>query len=122
MPQFLTPTLVSITSSLLLQKDYFRNHPIWKPLELELHKRRNHLTNDQLATVIQTLGLTGNATQFFFYELEETIMDSPITIEETNLLKILQGYSLSDQGTSQFYMHLMKELLRRDKFKQLSFL
>ena len=105
-----------------MQKDYFRGHPIWKPLELELHKRRNNLTNDQLSTIIQTFGLTGNATQFFFYELEETIMDSPITIEETNLLKILQGYSLADQGTSQFYMHLMKEFLRRDKFKQLSML
>lgn len=80
---------MSITKTLLLQKDYFRGHPIWKPLELELHKRRNHLTNEQLADVMQSFGLTGNATKFFFYELEETIMDSPVTIEENNLLKIL---------------------------------
>lgn len=32
-PQFLTETLVKVTRILLMQKDYFRNHPIWIPLE-----------------------------------------------------------------------------------------
>ena len=33
----------------MLQKDYFRGHPIWKPLEIELHRRRNNLNNQQLS-------------------------------------------------------------------------
>ena len=40
-PQFLIPTLVNITQVMMLQKDYFKAHPLWKPLELELHRRRN---------------------------------------------------------------------------------
>ena len=48
-PQFLTATLVNLTQVLLLKKDYFRGHPIWKPLEVELHRRRNNLNNEQLA-------------------------------------------------------------------------
>ena len=44
-PQFLTQTLVNLTQVLMLQKDYFRGHPIWKPLEVELHRRRNNLNN-----------------------------------------------------------------------------
>lgn len=45
-PQFLTATLVNITKTMLLQKDYFKDHPIWKPLEQELYRRRNNLNND----------------------------------------------------------------------------
>jgi hypothetical protein len=49
-----------------------------------------------LAKVVHALGATGNATQFFFEDLEETIMDSPIPIETEYMTKILQGYSLVD--------------------------
>ena len=45
-PQFLTATLVNLTQVLMLQKDYFRGHPIWKPLEVELHRRKNNLNNE----------------------------------------------------------------------------
>lgn len=45
-PQFLTTTLVNITKTLTLQKDYFKDHAIWKPLEKELYRRKNNLTND----------------------------------------------------------------------------
>jgi len=45
-PQFLTATLVNITKTLLLQKDYFREHPIWRVLEAELFKRKNNLNNE----------------------------------------------------------------------------
>lgn len=45
-PQFLTTTLVNLTKTLLLQKDYFKDHPIWKPLEKELYRRRNNLNNE----------------------------------------------------------------------------
>lgn len=95
-PQFLTPTLVQITLTLMLNKDYFRGHPIWKPLEIELHRRRNNLNNEQLAQVIYALGVTGNSTRFFFEDLEETVMDSPIAIENEHLIKILSGYSAAD--------------------------
>ena len=44
-PHFLTETLVNLTQVLLLQKDYFRGHPIWKPLEVELQRRKNTLDN-----------------------------------------------------------------------------
>lgn len=95
-PQFLTATLVNLTQVLMLQKDYFRGHPIWKPLEVELHRRRNNLNNESLAKVIYAFGSTGNATRFLFSELEETVIDSPIGYETENLLKILSGYSLAD--------------------------
>jgi hypothetical protein len=74
---------------MLLQKDYFKGHPLWKPLELELHKRRNKLDNQQLAQVVHSFGVTGNATKFFFNDLEETIIDSPIPIESPLLAKIM---------------------------------
>ena len=80
----------------MLQKDYFRGHPIWKPLEVELHRRRNNLNNEQLAKVVYAFGATGNATRFLFSELEETIVDSPISYESEHLLKMLSGYSLAD--------------------------
>ena len=95
-PHFLTETLVNLTQVLLLQKDYFRGHPIWKPIELELHRRRNNLNNRQLANVVYAFGVTGNATKFLFQELEETIIDSPIPIENEHMLKILSAYSLVD--------------------------
>ena len=113
MPQFLTETLVCFTKQLMLQKDYFRNHPIWKPLEVELHRRRNNLDNRQLTQVIYAFGVTGNATRFFFDELEETVIESPIPIEKENLLKILSGYSLVDQGSPEMYSHLSEVLLKR---------
>jgi hypothetical protein len=78
----------------MLNKDYFRGHPLWKPLEVELHRRRNALNNLQLGQVVNAMGATGNATRFFFEDLEETIMDSPIPIETEHLRKILNGYSL----------------------------
>ena len=65
-PHFLTETLVNLTQALLLQKDYFRGHPIWKPIEFELHRRRNNLNNRQLASVMYAFGVTGNATKFLF--------------------------------------------------------
>lgn len=80
----------------MLQKDYFRAHPIWKPLETELHRRRNNLNNQQLTQVIHAFGVTGNATKFFFDELESTVIESPIPIETPYLAKILQGYSMVD--------------------------
>ena len=46
MPHFLTTTLLKISETLLLQKDYFRGHAIWHPLEVELHRRRNNLNNE----------------------------------------------------------------------------
>ena len=84
-PQFLTATLVNLTQALMLNKDYFRGHPIWKPLELELHRRRNNLNNQQLAQVIHAFGATGNATKFFFDELECTVIETPIPIETAYL-------------------------------------
>jgi hypothetical protein len=46
MPLFLTPTLVNITKTLMLQKDYFKDHIIWRALEKELFKRKNNLNNE----------------------------------------------------------------------------
>ena len=45
-PQFLTATIVNLTKALLIQKDYFRDHPIWTLLEGELFKRRKNLNNE----------------------------------------------------------------------------
>ena len=105
-PHFLTATLVNLTQVLLLQKDYFRGHPIWKPLEVELHRRKNNLNNEQLAKVIHAFGVTGNATKFLFSELEETVVDSPIGIESEHLLKVLSGYALADLGEPVLYDHI----------------
>jgi len=105
----------------MLNKDYFRGHPIWKPLELELHRRRNNLNNQQLSQVIHAFGATGNATKFFFDELESTVIESPIPIETHYLQKILAGYALVDQGSPVFYAHIMEVLENRgfDKFSSL---
>lgn len=56
--------------------------------------------------MIHSFGVTGNATKFFFEDLEETIIDSPIPIESDNLLKMLDGYSQVDQGSPVFYSHI----------------
>ena len=45
-PQFLTATIVNITKVLLIQKDYFKGHPMWKILEKELFRRRKNLNNE----------------------------------------------------------------------------
>jgi hypothetical protein len=89
----LTTTLVNVTKTLTLQKDYFKNHPIWLPLEKELFRRRNNLTNEQLAAVVYSFGITGNGSKEFYYDLEETIVDSPIPIETEYLEKILTAYA-----------------------------
>lgn len=72
------------------------------------------MDNRQLTQVIYAFGVTGNATRFFFDELEETVIESPIPIEKENLLKILSGYSLVDQGSPEMYSHLAEVLLKRD--------
>jgi hypothetical protein len=41
-------------------------------------------------------GVTGNATKFMFYEIEETVMDSPIRIEPDHIIKIAHGYAQVD--------------------------
>lgn len=93
MPLFLTPTLVNITKTLMLQKDFFKDHIIWRALEKELFRRRNNLNNEQLASVLHAFGVSGNGSKEFYYELEETIIDSPIPIENEHLEKMLLGYS-----------------------------
>ena len=45
---------------------------------------------------MSALGTTGNATKFFFEDLEETIIDSPIAIENEHLLAMLNGYATVD--------------------------
>lgn len=74
----MTATLVNIVKTLLIQKDYFKDHSIWKILEQELHKRKNNLNNEQLATVIHGFGITGNGSKDFYSDMEEVIIDSPI--------------------------------------------
>jgi len=54
------------------------------------------LNNEQLAAVVHAFGITGNGSKEFYYDLEETIIDSPIPIESEHLEKILQGYSQID--------------------------
>jgi hypothetical protein len=57
---------------------------------------------------LHAFGSTGNATKFFFDELECTVIESPIPIETPFLRKILQGYALVDQGSPVFYQHIME--------------
>lgn len=104
---------MNITKTLLLQKDYFKDHPIWKPLEKELFRRRNNLNNEQLASIVFAFGVSGNGSKQFFYEIEETIIDSPIPIESEHLEKILLGFSEIDQGTPVLYGHIVEKLLKR---------
>ncbi len=80
---------------------------------MELHRRKNNLDNRQLANVVYAFGVTGNATRFLFDDLEETIIDSPIPIENEHMLKILSAYSLVDQGSPEFYGHVTEVLLHR---------
>ena len=95
-PMFLTATLVNITRTMAASKDAFRDHPIWTVLEEELHKRRNHLDNRQLASVMHAFGMTGNGRKEFYAEMEEVVTDSPIFIETEHLERILAGYALVD--------------------------
>ena len=62
---------------------------------------------------MHVFGATGNATRFLFDELEETVIDSPIPIETEHLAKILQGYSLVDQGTPVLYSHIADVIMKR---------
>jgi hypothetical protein len=112
-PQFLTETLVRITKNLLIQKDHFKDHPIWNTLELELFKRRNNLNNEQLANVLHSFGVTGNGRQAFFDEMEEVVTDSPVHIETEHLTKILKGYSEVDRGSPVFYSMIVEKLIGR---------
>lgn len=113
MPQFLTATLVNITKTLLLQKDYFKDHGIWHGLEAELFKRRKALNNEQLAQVMHSFGVTGNGQKEFYQEMEEVITDSPIPIETEHLEKILAGYTEVDQGSPVFYSILAERIIQR---------
>jgi hypothetical protein len=45
--------------------------------------------------------------------LEETIIDSPIPIENEHLEKILLGYSQIDQGSAVLYSHISEKLIDR---------
>ena len=92
---------------MLLKKEYFKDHPLWQPLELELHRRRNQLDNAQLSQVVHAFGVMGSATKFLFQDLEETIIDSPIPWEAPNAIKILSGYAQVDQGSPILYKVLM---------------
>lgn len=112
-PHFLTVTLVNVTKTLLIQKDYFRDHPIWSSLEAELFKRRNNLDNQQLAQVLHAFGVTGNGQKAFYQEMEEVVTDSPIPIETEYLIKILQGYSQVDMGSPEFYSINVKKIVER---------
>ena len=96
MPQFLTATIANITKALLLQKEYFKDHGIWKVLEQEIFKRRNNFNNEQLAQIIYAFGVTGNGRKDFYEGMEEVITDSPIFIETEFLEKMLMGYSEID--------------------------
>ena len=87
--QFLTATIVGITKSLLIQKDYFRDHPLWSVMENELYKRRSNLDNEQLATILHAFGVSGNGQKGFYNAMEEIVIDSPIFIETEYLMKIL---------------------------------
>ena len=63
--------------------------------------------------MIYAFGATGNATRFLFDELEETIIESPIPIENDHLLKMLTAYSLVDQGSPEYYSHMEELILHR---------
>ena len=109
----MTATLVKMTTALLLQREYFKDHAIWSVLEAELFKRRNNLNNDQLADVMYAFGISGNGQKDFYHEMEEVIVDSPIPIEVMNLWKILQGYTQIDQGSPVFYSMMSEAILSR---------
>lgn len=57
--------------------------------------------------------MTGNGSKEFYYDLEETIIDSPIPIETEHLEKILAGYAQIDQGTPVFYSNIVEKLISR---------
>lgn len=120
LPHFLTATIVNITKSLTMQKDYFREHRLWPKLEEQLIKRRKFLDNEQLAQVIHAFGVTGSGSRFFFQEMEEIVVDSPIKIETENLIKIMQGYAEIDQGSPEFFSDCIQKILLRglDEFER----
>ena len=112
-PQFLTVTLVNLTKTLLLQKDYFCNHPIWSVLEQELYKRKNNLNNEQLASVLYSFGITGNGRTEFYQDMEEIVTDSPIPLETEYLSKILMGYCEVDICSPVVYSIIVAKILGR---------
>jgi hypothetical protein len=66
-----------------------------------------------LAAVVHAFGVTGNGSKEFYYDLEETIIDSPIGIETEHLEKILHGYSQIDQGTAVLFCHISEKIVGR---------
>lgn len=119
-PIFLTATLVNITKTLLSQKDLFREHKIWKKLEIQFLQRRRFLDNDQLATVLSAFGLSGSGSNLFYRDMEEMVTDSPIPIENDNLVKILNGYAEIDQGSALIYQTISEKIQARglDEFEK----
>ena len=77
------------------------------------------MDNDQLADVIHAYGITGSGSRLFYQEMEEVVVDSPIDIETENIVKILKGYAEIDQGSPEFYAHIMATFLYRglDEFE-----
>lgn len=113
-PEFLTTTLVNITNTLLVQKEYFRNHQIWPVLEVELFKRRRNLNNEQLSSILHSFGISGNGSKTFFHEMEEVVTDSAIPIETEFLMKVIAGYAEIDLGSPELYGMLIEKIIRRD--------
>jgi hypothetical protein len=113
-PQFLTATVVNLTTTLLVQKDYFRDHPIWPVLEVELFKRRRNLNNEQLTSVLHAFGISGNGSKTFFHEMEEVVTDSQVPIETDYLVKVITGYAEIDLGSPELYSMLIEKIIQRD--------
>jgi hypothetical protein len=113
-PEFLTATVVNLTTTLLVQKDYFRDHPIWPVLEVELFKRRRNLNNEQLTSVLHAFGISGNGSKTFFHEMEEVVTDSQIPIETDYLVKVITGYAEIDLGSPELYSMLIEKIILRD--------
>ena len=109
----MTATLVNLSSTLLVQKDYFRDHPIWSVLEAEIFKRRKNLNNEQLARVLYSFGISGNGSKEFYGEMEEVVTESQIAIETEFLHKILAGYAQVDRGSPVFYSILVEKIMGR---------
>lgn len=63
--------------------------------------------------MIYAFGITGNGSKEFYYDLEETVIESPIPIETPHLEKILAAYSQIDQGTAPLYSTIVEKVLKR---------
>jgi hypothetical protein len=63
--------------------------------------------------VLYAFGVTGNGSKEFFYQLEETVVDSPIPIETPFLEKILAAYAQVDLGTPPLYSTIVEKVLGR---------